>query len=197
MHLSKFIGFRTHWGIDHVLTLLSGAGSFFTGHPSSDHSLCLGYFRTSLTHTSDHYHQLMLWAVCCLCDFRIPVLGEFPYTSPAGVRFDPSRHLSSSDVTIDNLIQPSVMCIHLKSCTTGAGVDWSDPQFSLSGDGNVSVPSVKGVLPRSSFLLARWLASYSTSFCWQPAQSFPASRSRSFALFRPFISDWRCCHGRC
>ncbi len=95
-------------------------------------------------------------------------LDEF--TLPAGVTFEPFRHLSPSDVTVDSLIQPSVLCVHLKSSktdTTGAGVDIFIRRTydSQSSDGSVTVSSSKGFLPRPSVLLARWLASYSASLC--------------------------------
>ena len=84
----------------------------------------LGILERSLTHLSDHYCQFMLWAACCPGFFAFLHSGKF--TLPAGVKFDPSRHLSPSDVIVDNLIQPSVLCIHLKSSKTdtmGAGVN--------------------------------------------------------------------------
>jgi hypothetical protein len=88
---------------------------------------------------------------CIYVGYRqlIPVVSFFAFlrsgefTLPAGVKFDPSRHLSPSDVTIDSLILPSV-CIHLKSSktdTSGAVVNYrSDPQLSLSNCGDVAVP---------------------------------------------------------
>ena len=50
--------------------------------------------------------------------------GEF--ILPPGVTFDLIRHLSPSDMTVDSVSQPSILCIHLKTSktdTTGAGVD--------------------------------------------------------------------------
>ena len=78
----------------------------------------------SLTLMPDHYKQIMLWAACCLGSFAFMRSGEF--TLLPGVSFDLSRHLSPSDVTVDNVSQLSIVCVHLKvskTDTTGAGVD--------------------------------------------------------------------------
>ena len=45
---------------------------------------------------------------------------------PAGATFDPAKHLSPTDVVVDNIVNPSIMRIRLKSSKTDqtrAGID--------------------------------------------------------------------------
>ena len=93
----------------------------------------------------------MLWAAVVICFFGFFRSGEI--TIPSVNSFDPSRHLAWGDVSLDSVLEPTTLKIHLKKsktdqlkkgvdvyigktncplCPVGAGVDYmsirgSDP----------------------------------------------------------------------
>ena len=129
----------------------------FSGH-SPSHSSIRPILGHSLTLMPDRYKQIMLWAAYCLCFFAFMHSGKF--TLPPGVSFDPSRHLFPSDVTVDSVNQPSIVCVHLKASktdTTGAGID-----IFISRTYNSLCP----VVAMLRYLAVRGF-SLGPLFCWQ------------------------------
>jgi hypothetical protein len=63
----------------------------------------------TLMQDSDSYEQLLLWAAYCLGFFTFMRSGEF--TVPCRGAFDPGRHLTPRDVSVDNPLCPSTMPI--------------------------------------------------------------------------------------
>ena len=61
--------------------------------------------------SQDH---IMLWAVCCLDFFGFLRAGEFTTNSS----FDPSIHLTLSDVQADSLVDPTCYRVHIKCSKT-------------------------------------------------------------------------------
>ena len=60
------------------------------------------------THNSEH---VMLWAACCLGFFGFLRAGEFTVNST----FDPSIHLTIQDLQVDVEVNPSGLCVCIKS----------------------------------------------------------------------------------
>ena len=54
-------------------------------------------------HIPDH---IMRWAACCMCFFGFLRSGEF--TVPSAKEYDPGGHLSEGDVTLDNVLAPTL-----------------------------------------------------------------------------------------
>ena len=61
--------------------------------------------------SQDH---IMLWAACCLGFFSFLRAGEFTTNSS----FDPSIHLTLSDVQADSLVDPTCFRVHIKCSKT-------------------------------------------------------------------------------
>ena len=73
----------------------------------------------------------MLWAACILGFFGFLRCGEF--TCPSGQAYDPSCHLSLSDVAIDSPSNPSLMRVTLKqSKRIRSGKVWTSTWVQLS-----------------------------------------------------------------
>ena len=53
---------------------------------------------------------------CCLGFFAFMCSGEIAV--PAGTPFDPSRHLTPKDITVDNIHSPTALRVHLKTSKT-------------------------------------------------------------------------------
>ena len=86
--------------------------------------LILSVLGHTLSRILDCYDHLMIWAACCLGFFAFMRSGEL--VLPAGATFDPAKHLSPTDVAVDNIANPSIMRIRLKSSKTDqtrAGID--------------------------------------------------------------------------
>ena len=58
----------------------------------------------------------MLWAACCLGFFGILRSGEM--TVPPDGQYDPSRHLSRSDIAVDHPSRPEVIMVSIKKSKT-------------------------------------------------------------------------------
>ena len=59
---------------------------------------------------------IMLWAACCLAFFGFLRIGEM--TVPSDATYDPSTHLSQSDIAVDNPSNPSVIRVSIKQSKT-------------------------------------------------------------------------------
>ena len=62
------------------------------------------------------YFNLMLWAACCMAFFGFLRSSEF--TVPSQNQFDPSVHLTLSDISLDNRHQPQIVHITIKQSKT-------------------------------------------------------------------------------
>ena len=60
--------------------------------------------------------NIMLWAVCCMCFYGFLRSGEVTLTS--GREFDPEADLSEGDVALDDLVNPTVVRVHIKASKT-------------------------------------------------------------------------------
>ena len=58
-----------------------------------------------------NYYHIMLWAACCMGFFGFLRAGEFTVNSP----FDPNHHLTSQDLQVDSMVNPTSIKVHLKS----------------------------------------------------------------------------------
>ena len=62
------------------------------------------------------YHNIMMWAACCMAFFGFLRCNEF--TVPAQIGYDPAVHLSYSDVAVDNRDYPTMVVISVKQSKT-------------------------------------------------------------------------------
>ena len=60
--------------------------------------------------------HIMLWAACCLGFCGFMRAGEFTVTSAGD--FDPSSSLCTSDISVDNLQNPAMVCVVLRQSET-------------------------------------------------------------------------------
>lgn len=60
--------------------------------------------------------NIMLWAVCCMCFYGFLRSGEV--TLMSGQEYDLEADLSESDVMLDNLVNPTVVRVHIKASKT-------------------------------------------------------------------------------
>lgn len=60
--------------------------------------------------------NIMLWAVCCMCFYGFLRSGEVTLTS--GQEYDPEADLSEGDVMLDDLVNPTVVRVHIKASKT-------------------------------------------------------------------------------
>ena len=58
----------------------------------------------------------MLWAAATLCFFGFLRAGEI--TVPPDKGYDPTAHLSFSDIAVDNMANPSIMQVQIKASKT-------------------------------------------------------------------------------
>ena len=58
----------------------------------------------------------MIWAACCISFFGLLRVSEF--TTPTQSHFNPSSHLSLSDIAVDSHTSPQVLRITLKQSKT-------------------------------------------------------------------------------
>ena len=65
---------------------------------------------------SPSFYNTTLWAMCCLAFFGFLRVSEF--TIPTEGSYDPSRHLSLSDIAVDNRKKPRLLQLSLKESKT-------------------------------------------------------------------------------
>ena len=65
---------------------------------------------------SADFDHIMLWAACCICFFGFMRAGEI--TVPSKTAYDPSVHLNYQDVSVDNILNPTILCLRLKASKT-------------------------------------------------------------------------------
>ena len=75
----------------------------------------------SLVRNASKYDQLLIWAACCIGFFAFMRSGEI--TVPEGTHFNPEIHLTPKDISVDNVHNPAVLKIRLKSSKTRQGID--------------------------------------------------------------------------
>ena len=62
------------------------------------------------------YHNIMMWAACCLAFFGFLRSSEF--TIPSQSSYDPEVHLSIKDVAVDNRAKPRMLKVSIKQSKT-------------------------------------------------------------------------------
>ena len=62
------------------------------------------------------YHNIMMWAACCLAFFGFLRSSEF--TIPSQSSYDPEVHLSIKDVAVDNRAKPWMLKVSIKQSKT-------------------------------------------------------------------------------
>ena len=62
------------------------------------------------------FDHAMLWAACCLCYFAFLRSGEI--TVPSESAYDSSTHLNMGDVSVDSVVNPSVVKVQIKASKT-------------------------------------------------------------------------------
>ena len=65
---------------------------------------------------SHDWDTIMLWAVMCLCFFGFLRSGEV--VAPDDSNFDPTQHLSFTDITADSLSNPRSLSVNIKQSKT-------------------------------------------------------------------------------
>lgn len=68
------------------------------------------------SHTASDHDTKMIWGACCLCFFAFMRAGEL--TVPDAKSYDPTVHLSFSDVAIDDPRRPSFLRVTIKQSKT-------------------------------------------------------------------------------
>ena len=62
------------------------------------------------------YHNIMMWAACCIAFFGFLRSSEF--TTPSTTEYDPEVHLSTSDLAVDSKIRPQLVRVTIKQSKT-------------------------------------------------------------------------------
>ena len=99
----------------------------------------------------------MYWAACCLAFFGFLRCSEF--TVPSLANYDPRRHLSLSDISVDNTASPSVLYVSIKASKTDQFFKGAVLAIGLSGTPVCAVRAVshslhlRGSTPGPLFLL--------------------------------------------
>ena len=65
---------------------------------------------------SQEWDKVMVGAAMCLCFFGFLRSGEV--VVPDDINFDPSQHLSFTDITVDSLSHPTFLAVHIKQSKT-------------------------------------------------------------------------------
>ena len=73
---------------------------------------CLAKIKSVWNKELAKFDHIMLWAVCCLCYFAFLWSGEITVPSEAG--YDSAMHLNMEDVSVDKVVNPSVVKIQIK-----------------------------------------------------------------------------------
>ena len=72
----------------------------------------LSNIKALLSEKTPSYYYTTLWAMCCLAFFGFLSVSEF--TIPTEGSYDPSRHLSLSDIAVNNRKKPHLLQLSLK-----------------------------------------------------------------------------------
>ena len=62
------------------------------------------------------YHSILMWAACCLAFFGFLRCNKF--TVPLQASYDPTMHLSYTDISVDKRDNPSVVVVYIKRSKT-------------------------------------------------------------------------------
>ena len=69
-----------------------------------------------LSYEPHKYHNIMMWAACCIVFFGFLRFSEF--TAPSQEDYDPYTHLSYDYVAVDNRTSPTLLTLQLKQSKT-------------------------------------------------------------------------------
>ena len=95
------------------------------------------------------YHHTMIWAACCAAFFGFMRCGEF--TSPSHSAYDPTVHLSFSDVAVDSRTCPTFIRLTIKQSKTDR---FRHGNFIYLGKMNCEVCPVEAILQYLSVRVA-------------------------------------------
>ena len=79
-------------------------------------SKCNNQTTTNFNTQPHSYYNILMWATCCLAFFGFLHCNEF--TVPAQRSYDPSVHLSYSDIAVDDCDNPSIIVVDIKKSKT-------------------------------------------------------------------------------
>ena len=69
-----------------------------------------------LSYEPHKYHNIMMWAACCMAFFGFLRCSEF--TAPSQEDYDPYTYLSYYDIAVDNRTSPTLLTLQLKQSKT-------------------------------------------------------------------------------
>ena len=72
--------------------------------------------KVTLLKSPHSYHNIMMWAACCLAFFGFLRSSEFTIPTQSG--YDPEVHLSPKDVAVDNRAKPRMLKVIIKQSKT-------------------------------------------------------------------------------
>lgn len=72
--------------------------------------------KAALLKSPHSYHNIMMWAACCLAFFGFLRSSEFTIPTQSG--YDPDVHLSPNDVAVDNRAMPRMIKVIIKQSKT-------------------------------------------------------------------------------
>ena len=116
---------------------LQGVKSSLTRLPVTPDILAV--VRSSLDLTA--YDDCMFWAACTLAYFGFLRSAEF--TVPSTSSFDTRTHLAVADITVDSLVQPSCLRVHIKASKTDP---FRQGCFIYVGQGSTVLCAIQAVL---------------------------------------------------
>lgn len=76
----------------------------------------LSKIKTVWEKDAQHFDMIMLWAACCTCYFGLLRSGKI--CVPSASQYDPTGHLSISDVAVDSHVNPSIVALKIKASKT-------------------------------------------------------------------------------
>ena len=76
----------------------------------------LAKLRSAWEDNPSAYDNIMLWAACCTCYFGFLRSGEI--CVPSDTEYDPSTHLSFSDIAVDAHLNTSSISVRIKASKT-------------------------------------------------------------------------------
>ena len=115
--------------------------------------------RQLLQENPQDYHNLMMWAACCLAFFGFLRCSEF--TTPGREDYDPQVHLQYEDIAVDCRNNPKMLMVRKNSqkltpLDRGSPYGWERPIVQYAPLQEFALPSNKGISPRPTFHHQEW-----------------------------------------
>ena len=115
---------------------------YITYHTTPHHHPGYAQLKTLLACNPKDYHNIMVWAACCVAFFGCLHCSKF--TVPDQTSYDPTNHLSYDDVSIDNKVSPRMILLHIKQSKTDATRQGAQVVLGVTGK---DICPVKALLP--------------------------------------------------